>query len=111
MPATVTIYDEDDFTPSDATEQDMFVITGEGWFEFNVNMTNVQTNDSPIFRVYKKLNSGGAWLRMYPEDFGALSKSGEMWMMPLTSSKYGLKLTIQQQAGTPRSYHYLVTQP
>jgi hypothetical protein len=110
MPATPTLYLEDDFTPSDNTEQDMFVVTDPGWFEFNVNLTNVQTNDSPLFKVYKKLNSGGAWLRMYPEDFGTTAQSGNMWMMPITSNRYGLKLTIEQQAGTPRLYHYTVEQ-
>lgn len=96
-------------TLADGTEQTLATVTANKYLQFSINLTPMQSGDTLKVRWYKKVHSGGTLARFHMETY-----SGDRTIEPLSpvedSGPFWIanqaRLTIEQTAGTNRTYDW-----
>jgi len=106
--ASVEILAEGTHTPSAlGTEETVYETTEKGKYAGYISVKNLQSGDSVTINLYLILTSGGSY-ELY--DTVSLSGAQTRTVVPLYEIpvSYGMKITINQTAGTIRSYDYVI---
>lgn len=90
---------------ADGTEQDVVELTILGSLEGWIDLANMQAGDTITIREYAKLKSGGTY-RLYDSATYSNVQSKPALHVVKLPAKYGIKVTLQQTAGTNRDYDY-----
>lgn len=92
---------------ADGTEQTVWETTTVNVYSGYVDLSGMQAGDTVVIRLYKVIQSGGAYRKI---DEITLSGEQETPIFPLMEliNFYGVKLTLQQTAGTYRTFRYLI---
>jgi hypothetical protein len=92
---------------ADGTEQTLTDQTGTLEFQLDgfVDLTNMASGDTVVIREYMKIKSGGDYVK-YAEETYSGAQSIPLLHILTKPSRYGLKITLQQTAGTYRSFDY-----
>jgi hypothetical protein len=92
---------------ADGTEQTVVSRTDTVEFQLDgyIDLTNLATGDSVVIREYMQIKSGGSYIK-YAE--GTYSGAQPLPLLHIVTKPavYGLKITLQQTAGTYRSFDY-----
>lgn len=75
------------------------------FLEGYVDLTNMASGDTVVIRQYIKIKSGGSYVK-YAEETYSGAQSLPMLFIVSKSGRYGIKITLQQTAGTYRSFDY-----
>ena len=90
---------------ADGTEQTIveMIIMGslEGW----IDLANMASGDTIIITQYAKVKSGGTY-RRYASATYVGAQTDPALFVTRVPSRYGVKLTLQQSAGTYRTFDY-----
>ena len=92
-----------------AAEQAMFEVVfspspgqfSGGW----IDASTMEVGDTVVIRQYVRLSDGGAWLLTYGADTYTGVQASTI-AVPSAYSRYGVRVTIQQTAGTLRTLPY-----
>lgn len=90
---------------ADGTEQTLAELLTTGYLSGNVDLSNLQAGDTVRIREYVRIKSGGDYKLYDYADYSGVQSRPAMYVARLPS-KYGVKITLQQTAGTYRSYDY-----
>jgi len=101
----------EDSLVADGTEQEIVLDeTGgnplrsiEGFIDF----TAMQAGDTIVIREYLKLESGGSYVKYAEETYSDAQALPACWI-DTKPAKYGLRITLEQTAGTNRTFPYLM---
>lgn len=74
---------------------------GEGW----VDLSNMQLGDTVVIRGYGKINPAGSYVLLASTTYSGVQTNPAIYALPLIALN-GVKLTLQQTAGTNRTYDY-----
>jgi hypothetical protein len=92
---------------ADGTEQTVVDVTGT--LEFNldgyIDLSNMASGDTVVIRQFMKISSGGNYIK-YAEETYSGAQSLPLLHIVTKPAVYGLKITLQQTAGTNRNYPY-----
>jgi len=94
---------------ADGTEQDIINTTVEGAYEGYIDLTNMASGDEVRIRVYIQINSVGALRKVYDQNFIG-GQDPPLCYIHRRTARYGYRVTLQQVAGTYRSFDYQITQ-
>jgi hypothetical protein len=70
-----------------------------------VDLTNMQAGDSVTVRQYMKIKSGGSYI-LYAEETYSGVQTLPMLYIVTKPARYGIKITLEQTAGTNRDYDW-----
>jgi len=73
-----------------------------GW----ISLDNMDTGDQVTIYVYVKVKSGGSYIRHAIEQFADAQEKPAVYFVDRVV-QYGFKVTLQQTAGTYRSFDYI----
>lgn len=77
-----------------------------------IDLENMTDDNALIVRVYYRMWAGGDWRQFAGQllkgNDGGLVNGNKLVAIPLIPNQYGVKITIQQAAGTNRSYDWFV---
>jgi len=90
---------------ADGTEQTVVEVSTLGTLEGYIDLSNMQAGDSVTIREYVKLKSDGAY-RLYESATYTDAQSKPALHIVKLPTKYGIKVTLEQTAGTYRDYDY-----
>ena len=90
---------------ADGTEQTLLESSSMGTFEGWIDLSNMASGDVAVIKVYAKLKSGGSY-RQYDSASYSGAQTNPATHTARLSTKYGIKITLQQTAGTNRTYDY-----
>jgi hypothetical protein len=92
---------------ADGTEQTLTEQTGTLEFQLDgyVDLTNMASGDVVVIREYMKIKSTGDYVK-YAEETYSDAQSIPLLHILTKPSRYGLKITLQQTAGTYKSFDY-----
>jgi len=92
---------------ADGTEQT--VVEATGTLEFNldgyIDLSNLASGDTVVIREYMMIKSGGGYVKYAEESYSGV-QSIPLLHIVTKPARYGLKITLQQTAGTYRSFDY-----
>ena len=106
--ASIEIVAEGTHTPSAlSTEETVFETTEKGKYAGYISVANLQSGDTVTINLYVILKSGGSY-ELY--DSVTLSGAQTKTVVPIYEIpvSYGMKITLNQTAGTIRSYDYVI---
>lgn len=114
--AVLTLQETGGTITADGTEQDLYLnISPLGCFRpvcMFVDLDNMQAGDTTEFRVYYRLNAGGALQQQNYQSYtgadGGLANSTKVIAIDLHPSRFGSWITLRQTAGTNRTYDWEV---
>ena len=99
----------EDTLTADGTEQNLVLdeISGnpQRYLEGYVDLSNMASGDTIVIRQYMKIKETGSYVKYAEETFSG-AQSLPMLYIVTKPAKYGLKITLQQTAGTYRSFDY-----
>jgi len=90
---------------ADGTEQVVIEITELMNIEGYIDLSNLASGDTVIIRIYVKVKDGGDYEKHAEETYSGAQTLPLLFIQP-RPAKYGLKITLQQTAGTYRNYDY-----
>ena len=92
---------------ADGTEQTLFETTSAGVYEGWIDVSNLQSGDQVVLRLYVKPYSGSDWKKV---DEVSVSGPHDKPAVPLARIAviYGFKVTLQQTAGTYRTFSFQI---
>jgi len=97
----------EDTLTANGTEQ--VVVEATGTLEFKlegyIDLSNLSSGDTVVIREYMKIKSTGEY-KKYAEEKYSGSQPLPLLHIITKPSRYGLKITLQQTAGTYRSFDY-----
>jgi len=101
---------------ADGTEQNIYIANAPTAvidpIILYMNLDNMQVGDAIAIKVYYRIASGGAWLLHDFQGFananGELTNGKVLISIDLSHTRYGIRVTLQQTAGTNRSYLWQV---
>ncbi len=86
---------------ADGSEQTLVEFTELGKVEGYINLSNLALGDTAIVRQYQKVY--GEYRQYAEESYSGVQALPAVYITP-KSGKDGIKITIQQTAGTPRAF-------
>lgn len=90
---------------ADGLEQDVVELTElctlEGW----IDLSNMEAGDTVVIKEYVKLKSGGTYTLYDSASYSGVQAKPALHVIKIPA-KYGVKVTLQQTAGTNRDYDY-----
>lgn len=91
---------------ADGTEQTIKEITAlVNKLHCFVDLTNMQSGDTVVVRQYMQIKSAGTFIK-YAEETYNDAQTLPMLYIVLKPARYGIKITLQQTAGTNRTYDW-----
>lgn len=90
---------------ADGTEQTLLESNSMGTFEGWIDLSNMASGDTVVIKVNAKLKSGGSYRQYDSASYSDAQTNPAVHITRLTT-KYGIKITLQQTAGTNRTYDY-----
>ncbi len=96
----IEVIKESDLT-ADGTEQTLVEFTELGKMEGYVNLSNLALGDTAVIRQYQKVY--GEYRQYAEESYSGVQALPAVFITP-KSGKDGIKITIQQTAGTLRTF-------
>lgn len=90
---------------ADGTEQTILEKDSIGTFEGWIDLANMASGDTVVIKVYAKAKSGGSY-RQYDSASYSNAQTNPAVHVTTLSTKYGIKITLTQSAGTYRTYDY-----
>jgi len=94
-----------DTLTADGTEQTIIESTSIGEIEGWIDLANMASGDTVIIRMYVKTKSGGTY-RQYDSTTYSNAQTNPATHLIKLSAKYGFKVTLQQTAGSYRTFDY-----
>lgn len=91
---------------TDGSEQTVFEYTGLGVIQGYIDLQNMADGDEVIIRVYTKIKADGEYKKYASDRFIGVQEEPALYILPRLSV-YAFKVTIQQVAGTPKSFDYV----
>ena len=100
-------YFEDSFgtLTADGTEQIVREATTLTKLHAYIDLTNMAAGDTTVVRQFMKIKAAGAYVK-YAEETYTDAQSIPLLHVIMKPAKYGLKITLQQTAGTNRAYDW-----
>lgn len=95
---------------ADGTEQDVYSMSDDTPFIFNnvdIDLSNMALNDVVVIKKYKHIDSSTE-VKFEEETFNDAQDPPGLNMMGTEGALYGVRITIQQTAGTNRVYKYAI---
>jgi len=90
---------------ADGTEQTLVEFADLGRIVGYVDLENMEAIDTIVIRQYIKLKYGGAYKKYAEETYSGAQVVPTIYITP-KESDYGVKVTLQQTAGTFKSVDY-----
>jgi len=87
------------------TEEDVIELTGLATLEGHIDLSNMQAGDRIVIREYIKLKSGGSYALYADGEYVDAQAEPAVHFVKLPA-KYGVKITLEQTAGTIRDFDY-----
>lgn len=72
-----------------------------------IDMTNMTASNVTVVSVYAKIKSGGTYRKHAALSYSGVQDPALIFVRDLPASQYGLKLTLQQTAGTNRAFDWI----
>ena len=94
-----------DTLTADGTEQTVIESTSIGEIEGWIDLANMASGDTVIIKVYAKMKSGGTYRRYDSTTYSDAQTNPAIHLIKL-SAEYGFKVTLQQTAGSYRTFDY-----
>jgi hypothetical protein len=101
---------EDTFTAPDNNENTVFTSTANKHFMTTIDLSNMASGDTVILRAKTIVKSAGSFVTVYSETFTGAQTFPNFYIPPI-SGRYGYRLTLQQTAGTLRTFDWRVDEP
>lgn len=101
---------------ADGTEQTIVEASGSEnpWHQLTpftlnawVDLSNMEPGDTIIMRQYIRLKEGGNWIKYGEESYSGIQSSPALFIVT-KPAKYGVKITLEQSVGAPKSLEYNV---
>lgn len=73
-----------------------------------IDMTNMASGDTVMIRTYAKIKSGGSYIKQGSRALTGGQDPDLLYVIPFPTPVWGFKITLQQTAGTNRTYDYLI---
>jgi hypothetical protein len=90
---------------ADGTEQTVAELDALGSLEGWIDLANMASGDAVTIKIYTKMKSGGTY-RLYDSgDYSDVQAKPALHTIELPTT-YGIKITLQQTAGTYKTYDY-----
>jgi hypothetical protein len=102
---SVTTSSNNTITASGA-EQTMLETTSYNWMEGYVDTTNLATGDTVVIKSYAKIKSGGSYIKMGSRIITGAQDPALLYIREFPIPTWGFKITLQQSAGTNRTYDW-----
>lgn len=108
-----TVLGSGNTTLSDGNETTLYESTSNKHFGAEVNLDEMLSGDTTRVKVYTKVLTGDAYAEFFDQTYSGVDggQGAPVIYFPFKSGPYGYKLTIQQTAGTLRSYKWRVDEP
>lgn len=90
---------------ADGTQQTVREYAGTGKLHAYIDLTNMAGGDTTVIRQFMKIKDGGSYIK-YGEETYSGAQSLPMLHIIMKPSKWGVKITLQQTAGTNRNYDW-----
>lgn len=92
---------------ADGTEQELFSSSSPRVYHGFLDVSGMQAGDTVVLKYYVVVQSGGGWKLL---DKLTLTGAQDSPAVPLARifSYYGVRITLQQTAGTYRTFYYLI---
>jgi len=90
---------------TDGTEQVVFEIVELINLEGYIDLSNMTEGDTIILKRYVKIKEGGSYKLHAKETYSGVQEE-PLIRFPEIAGRYGIKITIQQIAGTYKSFDY-----
>jgi hypothetical protein len=90
---------------ADGTEQTIVEYVKVGRVIGYIDLSNMTTGDTIVIRQYMKLKTGGEYKKYAEETYSGTQSIPIIYITP-KETDYGVKITIQQTAGTYKSFDY-----
>ncbi len=90
---------------ADGTEQTVREYIGTGKLHAYIDLTNMAAGDTTVIRQFMKIKAAGTYIK-YAEETYTGAQTLPMLHIIMKPSKNGVKVTLQQTAGTNRSYDW-----
>jgi hypothetical protein len=92
---------------ADGTEQIVVEATGTLEFQLDgyIDLTNMASGDTVVVREYMKIQPAGSYVKYAQEPYSGAQDIPLLHVLT-KPARYGLKVTLQQTAGTNRDYPY-----
>lgn len=90
---------------ADGSEQGVTELVGLATLEGWIDLSNMQAGDAVVIKEYVKLKSGGTYILYDSAEYSGVQAKPALHVVKLPA-KYGVKVTLQQTAGTNREYDY-----
>jgi len=90
---------------ADGTEQTVVEVTTENNVDGFIDFSEMQAGDVVKIRLYGIIKPGGTW-RMYEDAEFSGPSAKPLVYVHRRPTRYGWKVTLQQTAGTYRSFDY-----
>jgi hypothetical protein len=97
----------EDTLTADGTEQTVVEATGTLEFQLDgyIDLSNMASGDTVVVREYMKIASAGSYVK-YAEETYSGAQSIPLLHILTKPARYALKVTLQQTAGTYRTFGY-----
>jgi len=91
------------------SEQTIREITRLGKVQGYIDFTNMASGDTTTIRTYMKIKSGGSYIKQGQRVLSdAQSPANLMYIFEFPTPTYGFKITLEQSAGTNRTYDWML---
>lgn len=97
-------------TATIGVEHTLATITDLGSYVSSVDISNTAAGDEGVIRVYKKVRASSSSELIYPARFSHISKISNIIESIPVRSNHEYILTLEQTAGTGRSYDWEVSE-
>ena len=91
---------------ADGTEQVVMEYSGLAMVHGYIDLSQMTTGDEVIIRAYVVIRAGGAWRKYAEETFRDAQSLPALYVLPRLTV-YGIRITLQQTAGTFKSFDYV----
>lgn len=91
---------------ADGTEQTLYETTDSDEFFVIVNLSTMQALDGVTLRAYRRVLSAAEAFVKYFEQAFADAQDDDLYICPPISAPFGVKFTIEQTAGTYRTFKW-----